>query len=95
MLGEVLETHAEHAHRAKDARQFTALHWAAYYGHLEVVRLLLAWKAPLEARNCYGGTPLGQTIWATMHQSVRPHHQAIIELLKEKEQARAKNRPGP
>jgi len=70
---------------AKDARQFTALHWAAYYGHLEVVRLLLAWKAPLEARNCYGGTPLGQTIWATMHQSVRPHHRAIIELLKERE----------
>ncbi|MEO8130103.1 MAG: ankyrin repeat domain-containing protein, partial [Bryobacteraceae bacterium] len=69
---------------AADSRQFTALHWAAYYGHVETVRMLLDCNAPHEARNCYGGTPLGQTIWATIHEGVRPGHPAIIDLLEGK-----------
>jgi ankyrin repeat protein len=40
----------------------TPLHQAAWYGQLEVVKLLLAHHAPLEAKDTtYGGTPLG---WA-------------------------------
>jgi hypothetical protein len=52
---------------AKDEQGFTALHWAAFQGHQDVVDVLLHRKAPLEARNSYGGTVLGSTIWASMH----------------------------
>jgi ankyrin repeat protein len=52
---------------AADEQGFTALHWAAFQGHLDVVEVLLHRNAPLEARNIYGGTVLGSTIWASMH----------------------------
>lgn len=66
---------------ATDARRFSALHWAAYYGYPETVERLLEWHAPLEARNVYGGTVLDQVVWATQHEGVRPHHVAILERL--------------
>ena len=37
---------------------FTALHWAAWNGHTEVIRLLVEHRANLEARNIDGYTPL-------------------------------------
>jgi len=46
-----------------DHRNFTALHWAAYYRYLDTVQVLLPWKPPLEAENEFGGTVLDQTIW--------------------------------
>jgi ankyrin repeat protein len=52
---------------AKDEQGFTALHWAAFQGHQDVVEVLLHRNAPLEATNNYGGTVLGSTIWASMH----------------------------
>lgn len=52
---------------AKDEQGFTALHWAAFQGHKDVVDVLLHRDAPLEARNTYGGTVLGSTIWAATH----------------------------
>lgn len=50
-----------------DEQGFTPLHWAAFQGHEDVVEVLLHRNAPLEARNNYGGTVLGSTIWASMH----------------------------
>ena len=41
----------------------TALHFAAAYGHMDIVRLLLADGASLEALNSYGGTVLSGTLW--------------------------------
>jgi ankyrin repeat protein len=52
---------------AKDEQGFTALHWAAFQGHQDVVEVLLHHHGPLEATNSYGGTVLGSTIWASMH----------------------------
>ncbi len=52
---------------AKDEQGFTALHWAVFQGHSDVVEVLLHRNAPLEARNNYGGTVLGSTIWASIH----------------------------
>jgi len=50
--------------RARDHQGMTALHSAAFYGHLETVEHLLQHHAPLDIENVYGGTPLGSTIWA-------------------------------
>ncbi|KQS28336.1 ankyrin repeat domain-containing protein [Dyadobacter sp. Leaf189] len=64
-----------------DFCRWTALHWAAYYGCTETCQILLRRKAPLEARNEFGGTVLDQTLWATVHEGVAPHHLSIIEKL--------------
>jgi ankyrin repeat protein len=66
---------------AKDNRQFTALHWAAFYDYPDTVDVLLKWNAPLEVENVYGGTVLDQTIWVTAHYRVLPNHPAIIQRL--------------
>lgn len=43
------------------------LHWAAWFGNAAMVRLLLERGAPLEARNAYGGTPLGTAVYGSTH----------------------------
>jgi len=58
-----------------------ALHWAANRGQLETVRLLVARKAPLETRSMYGGTALGTTVWAAIHETKPDHGQIIEELI--------------
>ncbi len=47
-------------------RQFklTGLHWAAASGGIPTVKALLRHGAPLEAKNVWGGTPLGAAVWA-------------------------------
>src|ERR671923_1007814 len=64
------------------ATGLNAFHWAANRGQLEVVRLLIRHKAPLELRNSYGGTVLGATVWAAVHEP-RPDHPRIVEVLLE------------
>ncbi|HEX7678988.1 MAG TPA: tetratricopeptide repeat protein, partial [Thermoanaerobaculia bacterium] len=49
-------------------------------GHLDTVKLLLAHNAPLEAKNVYGGTVLGQTLWSMIHHPM-PAHREIVETL--------------
>ncbi|MBO9611621.1 MAG: ankyrin repeat domain-containing protein [Dyadobacter sp.] len=66
---------------SKDHRDWTALHWAGYFGYPEVVDLLLSRKAPLEARNEFGGTVLDQTLWATAHEGAREHHIEVVQKL--------------
>ncbi len=58
----------------------TGLHLAAHEGHLDTVKLLLAHNAPIEAKNVYGGTVLGQTLWSVIHHP-RPAHREIVETL--------------
>ena len=43
------------------------LHWAAWFGHPEMVALLLKYGAPLEVPNRYGGTPLSTAVYASRH----------------------------
>jgi hypothetical protein len=49
-------------------RQFklTGLHWATASGDINTVEALLRHGAPLEAKNVWGGTPLGSAVWAAM-----------------------------
>ena len=44
--------------------KLTGLHWAAASGDLDTVKAVLKHQPPLEARNVWGGTPLGGAIWA-------------------------------
>jgi ankyrin repeat protein len=46
----------------------TALHWAAWLGHAEIVRLLLRHHAPLDVRDqSFGGTPLTWALHGSQH----------------------------
>ena len=57
-----------------------AAHWAGNRGQVEVMRLLLAAKVPLETLNMYGGTVLGTTVWSAIHEP-RPGQLENIEIL--------------
>ncbi len=35
-----------------EIEDYTALHYSAYYGHLDVARLLIQCKADIDAKNC-------------------------------------------
>jgi ankyrin repeat protein len=59
----------------------TGLHYAAMFAHLEIIKLLLAHHAPLEIRNQYGGTVLGQTLWSAAHGGDPESYSQIIEML--------------
>ena len=59
----------------------TPLHCAAIGGQLETIKLLLKWKPPLEAKNIYGGTVLGQTLWSAAHGGDPKIFSEIIETL--------------
>ena len=59
----------------------TPLHWAVIDGQLEMVKLLLKHNPPLESRNIYGGTVLGQTLWSAAHGGDAKVYAQIIETL--------------
>lgn len=58
----------------------TALHSAAFDGHIEIVKLLLDRNADMEALNSFGGTVLSQTMWC-YYNHFKPTHPQIIEIL--------------
>ena len=58
----------------------TGLHYAAHSGRLETVKMLIARKAPLEVKNMYGGTVLGQALWSAYNEP-RKDHLLIIDTL--------------
>lgn len=62
------------------ATGLNALHWAANRGELAAARRLLDAGADVEARNSYGGTVLGATVWASVHEP-RDSHAAIVAVL--------------
>ena len=65
---------------AGDATGMNGYHWAANRGHLETVKLLIERKVPMEIKNMYGGTVLGQTVWSEIHES-GPTRIEVIEAL--------------
>lgn len=58
----------------------TGLHYAAHAGQLETVKLLIARGVPLEVKNEYGGTVLGQALWSAFNEP-KENHLAIVETL--------------
>jgi ankyrin repeat protein len=59
----------------------TPLHWAAICGQLEMIKFLLKFNPPLEAKNMYGGTVLGQTAWSAAHGGDPKLYAKIIKTL--------------
>jgi hypothetical protein len=59
----------------------TGLHMAVIGGRLDIVKLLLRHNAPLEVKNRYGGTVLGQTLWSGAHGADPEVTIAILEAL--------------
>jgi ankyrin repeat protein len=59
----------------------TGLHYAGMGGQLSTIKLLLRHRAPLEARNTYGGTVLGQTLWSAGHGGDPKVFVPIVETL--------------
>jgi ankyrin repeat protein len=66
---------------AKDRNGQTGLHWAVIGGNLQTVKLLLRHNLPLNLKNGYGGTVLGQALWSADHSSTPDSYQPIIEAL--------------
>lgn len=67
--------------RAGENTELAGLHWAAAGGQVETIQLLLERGAPLEARNVYGGTVLGQTLWSAVDGDPRIDYVPVIEML--------------
>ncbi len=59
-----------------------AVHWAANRGEIKTLKLLLSHGVPLEVKNMYGGTVLGQTVWSAVNQPGPGQLEAIAELLR-------------
>ena len=59
----------------------TPLHCAAIGGQLETIKFLLKQNAPLEVKNIYGGTVLGQTLWSAAHGGDPKVYAEIIKVL--------------
>ena len=59
----------------------TPLHCAAIGGQLETIKFLLKHNAPLEVKNMYGGTVLGQTLWSAAHGGDPKTYAEIIKVL--------------
>ena len=59
----------------------TGAHYAAMGAQLETLRLLIARDTPLEARNVYGGTVLGQALWSAAHADRPDEFVPIFEAL--------------
>lgn len=59
----------------------TALHYAVIGGHLDTIKLLLQHNPPLEAKNIYGGTALGQALWTAAHGGDSQTYIEIFETL--------------
>ena len=59
----------------------TGLHCAVIGGHIDTIKLLLKLNPPLELRNMYGGTVLGQTLWSAAHGGDPKVYAEIIKTL--------------
>ena len=67
--------------RSGEKNNQTGLHWAVIGRQLDTVKLLLERGAPLEAKNVYGGTALGQATWCVINSDRSADYIPIISAL--------------
>ena len=63
-----------------NAQGMTGLHWAVVGASIDVIEFLLRKNAPLEIRNEYDGTVLGQALWSA-YNNPSPEYPVIINML--------------
>jgi len=68
---------------AQDGHGQSALHYAALGGYVDMIKLLIARGAPLELKNVWGGTVLGQATWGVMNEKAGPDYVGVIQTLLE------------
>jgi hypothetical protein len=56
-------------------------HYAASCGQLEIVKIMIDRKVPMEIVNRYGGTVLGQALWSAIHEHEKTHAEIIDALI--------------
>jgi len=69
---------------AQDKDGQTGLHWAVIGAQMDTIEFLLARNAPVEIRNVYGGTVLGQAWWSAEHGGDPKTYKRIIARLIER-----------
>ena len=57
-------------------------HYAASSGRLEVIKLLIERRVPMEVENMYGGTVFDQAIWSAVNEWTPYHAEIVEELVK-------------
>lgn len=81
----LLERGMEAGARLEQHRGETGLHWAAYGGHPETVKVLLKRKAPVDVKDgSFGGTPLGWALYAWGERATdveRSRYYEVVALL--------------
>lgn len=50
-----------------DHERMSAVHWAGFHGQADLMEIILAYKPDLEAKNAYGGTVLGTTLYGSLN----------------------------
>jgi hypothetical protein len=79
---EFLLQHGMRAGMTLRADGVTPLHWAALGGHVEIVKLLLAQGADVNARETgYGGTPVGWAVHGWGGDADAERYYAVVEVL--------------
>ncbi|MGB6688112.1 MAG: ankyrin repeat domain-containing protein [Terracidiphilus sp.] len=68
---------------AQDRNGQTGLHHASIGAQPETVKILLKHGAPLEVKNNYGGTVLGQAVWSALNGVSPKPYLPVIEFLLE------------
>lgn len=66
----------------KNSEGFTALHYAAFHGYVEIARLLLAGSADVNAKTGKGATPLHYAVWYGHKETVQLllSHRADVDI---------------
>jgi hypothetical protein len=66
---------------AQNGNGMTGLHLAAIGGHLDTITLLLGRQAPLELKNVWGGTVLGNVLWAAVNHDPHADYASVVEMV--------------
>jgi ankyrin repeat protein len=72
-MAELLIAKGADVNAKTDPGAWTPLHWAAGNGHVDVVKVMLAGKAKVDAKNSFGSTPL--------HRAVGANHEEVVKIL--------------
>lgn len=60
----------------------SGFHWAASSGKVDVIRLLINRKVPMEIKSMYDSTVLGQALWSAANEHTEDHAEVVERLIR-------------